>query len=144
MQTIEEMMAGVRHGQTPAELDTPSLLAVLVKCLECQTVCSMCADACTAAAANEGAPLRQCIRLNQDCADLCVAVARWLSRGGKPDTTALRDLLEACVNICSSCAAECHKHAEAHPHCGICAAACERCARACRAALEELFEGPSA
>lgn len=46
----------------------------LVDCVECAEVCTACADACSA----EGDPkmLVRCIRLNLDCADLCLATAR--------------------------------------------------------------------
>lgn len=142
MQSIEEMIASVRQQVEPDELDAPSLLHCIERCLECHTVCSMCADACLAE--ENVAKLRRCIRLDLDCADVCATAARVLSRSGPGDLAALRSVLEACASACSACAAECHKHADAHRHCGICAAACEACARACQDVLETLFEGPSA
>ncbi len=142
MQSIGEMIASVRPQMQPEELDAPSLLQFIERCLECHTVCSMCADACLAE--ENVAKLRRCIRLNLDCADVCAAAARVLSRSGAGDITAVHALLEACAGACLASAAECHKHADAHGHCGVCAAACEDCARACRDVLETLFEGPSA
>lgn len=142
MDSISEMIGGVRQQVEPSELDAPSLQQVIEHCLECQTVCSMCADACTSH--DDVAALRRCIRLNLDCADLCATAVRLLSRSGTTDLTAMRALLESCASICSSCAVECRKHAAEHEHCGICAETCERGARACQNALETLFEGPSA
>jgi hypothetical protein len=143
MESIEEMIASVRPLAEPSELDTPTLQRAIQACLECLAVCSTCADAC--AGDDNVVELRRCIRLNLDCADVCGATARILSRRGQAaDLSALRALLEACASSCSSCAAECHKHADDHAHCGVCAAACQTCARACQDVLETLFEGPSA
>ena len=143
MQSIEDMLADVREKQlATSELDAPSLRACIEACLECQAVCSLCADACLHE--QKVAELRRCIGLNLDCAELCASTGRLLSRSEPGDLTALRALLEACASICSSCAVECRKHADAHHHCGVCAAACEECARACQNVLETLFEGPSA
>jgi hypothetical protein len=143
MQSIEDMLADVREKQLdPSELDTDALKVCIEACLQCQTVCSFCADACLHE--QKVAELRRCIRLNLDCADLCATTVRLLSHAEPGDLTSLRALLEACASICSSCASECRKHADAHHHCGVCAAACEECARACQNVLETLFEGPSA
>jgi hypothetical protein len=72
-----------------------------------------------------------CIRLCQDCADICTAIARVLSRPATWDRRVLRPLLEACVAICRSCGEQCERHAPMHEHCRVCAEACRICEQAC-------------
>ena len=84
------------------------------------------------------AELRRCIRLNQDCADICSITARLVSRLLQPEVGVLRAQLEACALICASCGAECRKHAQHHEHCTVCADACRRCDEQCRKALSSL------
>lgn len=95
-------------------------------CLECIIACEMCSDACLDE--DDTQMLARCIRLDRDCAELCAAAARILSRGGP---LAL-DVCRACADACEACAAECERHASHHDHCRICAEACRRCAEACR------------
>lgn len=108
----------------------------IVACVECAAVCISCADACLA----EGkiAELRRCIRLNQDCADICSTTARVLSRLLRPEVGVLRAQLEACALSCATCGAECRGHAQHHEHCQVCADACRRCEEQCRKALGAL------
>ena len=84
------------------------------------------------------ADLTTCIRLNQDCADLCDTTARLLSRHTGTDTTVLRAALEALRAACAACAAECDTHADMHEHCRVCADACRRCEQACTNLLATL------
>ena len=65
-----------------------ALLACIDACLECGQACTTCADACLSE--EMVADLTTCIRLNQDCADLCDTTARLLSRHTGTDTTVLR------------------------------------------------------
>src|SRR5690606_11716455 len=64
----------------PAEvtLDKQLLADCLEACLECTQTCTACADACLSE--EMVADLRRCIRLNLDCADVCEATARVLTR----------------------------------------------------------------
>jgi hypothetical protein len=101
----------------------------------CAQTCSACADACLEE--SSVADLRDCIRTDLDCADVCTATARVLSRSGERDEAAVTALLHACVTTCRACAADCRQHADHHDHCRICAEACERCADACQALLDE-------
>jgi hypothetical protein len=142
MQHVSNIEPMVRASARQLDLDVASLAEAIIACLECHAICVMCADACAAEA--EPTKLARCIRLNGDCADLCEAVARVLGKTGNPHASALRTLIEACVEICRACAAECQKHAEHHEHCRICSEACERCARSCQAILNVLLEGPGA
>ena len=71
------LSASHRHG-TGATLRGPS--AFLAEALEasaaCATICSSCADACLAE--ESVADLRDCIRTDLDCADVCAATAALL------------------------------------------------------------------
>ncbi|MDR2983876.1 MAG: four-helix bundle copper-binding protein, partial [Nocardiopsaceae bacterium] len=72
-----------------------------------------------------------CIRLCQNCVDICAATAAVLSRPANWDSRVVRPLVEACATICASCGEECERHAPTHAHCRVCAEACRRCEQAC-------------
>jgi len=105
-------------------------------CFDCAQTCSACADSCL------GEPkldmLRRCIRLDQDCADICLATGKVLSRQQLADVRVVRSLLEACLCACAAAGDECAHHASHHEHCRICTESCRRCARACRDAIAAL------
>ena len=130
MQTIERMLS-----TSPSRSSAPPALAsCIAACLECGQACVACADACLAE--KQVADLRRCIRLNQDCADICDVTARVLSRLFDADTAILRAQLEVCALSCATCGAECHRHAAHHEHCKVCAEACRRCEEECRKLLQ--------
>lgn len=101
---------------------------------ECAQTCTSCADACLAEPMVD--ELRQCIRLNLDCAEVCVATATVANRRTGSNEAVIRQLLEVCATACRLCAEECDRHASKHDHCRICAESCRRCERACQAALK--------
>ena len=76
-----------------------------------------------------------CIRLCQNCTDICTATAGVISRLAEYDPGTTGPLLQACAAICKSCGDECERHAHM-PHCRICAEACRRCEQACRDLLD--------
>lgn len=117
-----------------AESALSRLAACVDACFECAQSCTACAGACM------GEPmigsLEQCVRLNEDCADFCIATARVTSRLGRGVSAALgRTLALACAAACAACAVECEKHAKMHEHCRVCAEACRRREVACMALL---------
>lgn len=120
------------HPDVRGHLD-PALARCIEECLHCAVRCTACADACLAE--DHVAELRQCIRLDLDCADLCALGARLGVRrtGGNEET--LCRALEACATACRLCGDECDRHASMHEHCRLCAEACHRCEQACRAAV---------
>ena len=77
------------------------------------------------------AELVKCIRLCLDCADVCTATLRVLSRQTDYDADLTRSQPQACVAACNSCGDECGRHAGMHAHCRVCAEACRRCQQAC-------------
>jgi hypothetical protein len=82
--------------------------------------------------------LRQCIRLNLDCADVCAATAQLANRRTGSNEEVIRKMLDACTAACRACAEECERHAAQHEHCRICADACRRCELACQQALSTM------
>jgi hypothetical protein len=84
------------------------------------------------------ADLRKCVRTNLDCADVCDATARVLSRHTGYDANISRALLEACIAACRACGDECEQHASMHEHCRVCAEACRACEAACRELLNTI------
>jgi uncharacterized membrane protein len=104
---------------------------------------SDCAQACAAdidadLSEHNLAGMVKCIRLCLNCADVCTATARVISRPAAYDADVIKPLLQACVATCRSCGDECERHAQHHAHCRICAEACRRCEQACRELLGAL------
>ena len=116
--------------------ENDALLRCIEECYSCGQTCTSCADACLAE--EMVAELRQCIRLNLDCADLCAAVGSVATRRTGQNVEVLAALLNACAVACRLCADECWKHSEQHQHCRICAEACRRCAEACSEAVHSI------
>jgi hypothetical protein len=114
------------HPQAAA---SEALARCIEQCLACAFACTSCADACLAE--EQVGELVRCIRLDLDCADVCDATGRVLTRqtGSEPQLT--RSMLEACAHACRICAEECERHAGHHEHCRVCAEACRRCEQAC-------------
>ncbi len=79
-----------------------------------------------------------CIRRNLNCADMCDATGRVLSRYTAENATTARVVLAACAAACKSCGEECQSHSDMHGHCRVCARACQRCEQACRNLLNSL------
>jgi len=114
-------------------LDRQMLAECVTACMECAQTCTSCADSCLSEDMLD--ELRKCIRSNLDCADLCAATGRVLSRHTEYDANLTRAVLHACAQACKACGDECRQHAEMHEHCRICADACRRCEDACNRLL---------
>jgi hypothetical protein len=120
----------------PGHVDRETLAACIEACFECAQSCTSCADACLS---EDGvADLRKCIRLDLDCADICDATGRVLSRQTEYDAPTSKAQVESCREACRTCAEECERHAEMHEHCRICAEACRRCGEACEGLLRAM------
>lgn len=126
MDRLEKMF---QTHPSPASDAGDEAFAMVNAAAECAYVCTTCADACMEE--QEPSKLRKCIRNNLDCADICQATARLISRPGEQDSEVLRAQLDACATACRACADECEKHAEMHEHCRVCAESCRACAEAC-------------
>ena len=114
----------------------------LIKCIDdcfaCAQVCVSCADACIAEPSVE--QLRQCIRQNLDCADVCAATGALATRRTGSNEDLLRKAIELCQFACAKCAEECERHAQMHEHCKICAQQCRECEESCRLAARVVVE----
>jgi hypothetical protein len=122
------------HPNPTDHLDVRS--KAIMAALECAAHCLSCADACLAEDSVD--ELRQCIRTDEDCAQVCLTTATLLSRQTEERAATLRSQLETCISHCEACATECEGHADHHEHCRLCAEACRTCAQACRAMLDAL------
>jgi hypothetical protein len=109
-----------------------ALVAAIDAAAACAQACTSCADACLAE--ETVVQLRQCIRLNLDCADICEALARVASRRAGSNEDVIRKMLDTCVAACRRCADECARHANHHEHCRVCAESCRQCEAACQRA----------
>src|SRR3546814_7228041 len=101
-----EMKGSVMHASqiTAAHPDVggdinEALLRCLEACQSCAQACTACADACLAEPMV--AELRQCIRLNLDCADMCTAAGNLASRRTGSHERGLVAALEACARACA-------------------------------------------
>ena len=119
-------------------VDRQALAACVAACVECAQACTACADACLGE--ETVADMRRCIRSDLDCADVCQATGRVLSRQTAYDAELTRAVLRACAEACKTCGDECARHADMHEHCRICADACRRCEQACNDLLATIGE----
>ena len=113
-----------------------ALVRCIDECYACGMSCNICADACLGEEMLR--ELTQCIRLNNDCADVCLATGALSARRTGSDEELIRRMLDACVVACRNCGEECRRHADMHEHCRVCAEHCERCEEACRSALKSM------
>src|SRR3954452_1801782 len=120
----------------PAQLDRDLLAPCIDECLACLQTCTACADADLAE--SDVAEMRPGLRLCLDCADVCDATLRLLSRQTDYVASAARAQVASCWELCSICARECERHADHHEHCRICGEACRRCEQACSALLDAI------
>lgn len=116
------------HPEVSGKLNEP-LATAARHSMFCASMCTACADACSA----EKMDMRQCIRICSDCADICEATAKLSVRRTGQNIEMLAAMLETCIRACEVCAAECEKHD--HDHCRLCAEMCRECTNDCRKAL---------
>ena len=111
-------------------IDRDLLVECIAACSDCAQACTHCADACLSEP--DVASLVRCIRTDLDCADVCAATGRVISRQAERDAGISRALLEACMTACRACGEECESHAQhGMEHCAVCAERCRRCEEAC-------------
>jgi hypothetical protein len=122
-------MLGTYPADLKLDIDAGLLAGVIDAAADCAQACDTDTDADLSESHLE--EMVACIRLCQDCADICAAAAAVLGRPATWDTRVVRPLLEACAAICESCGDECEQHAPMHAHCRVCAQACRRCQHAC-------------
>lgn len=137
MRALQDMLR--THPRGASGIDMQALNNCLAACHECEATCTSCADACLSERQVE--MLRRCIRLNLDCADICAATGKVLTRLTEPDGGFLGEQVHVMAAICRICAEECERHAGEHEHCRICAETCRRCEQACQRLAQGLHAG---
>jgi hypothetical protein len=129
VQSIKQLLVNIRRD-------------VLGECIEacalCEFACVTCADACMGESKTE--LLRDCVRLNLDCADVCALTGHLVSRAFSAEPKLVQAQLEICANLCAACEAECRQLARLHDHCLICAQACSQCEGLCREAALQVAQ----
>ena len=134
--TIAERMLDTYPGDF--KVDKTLLARCIEACSECEEACTACADGCLSEQ-GQVESLVKCIRLNLDCADICAATARVVSRQTEYDANVTRPQLEACIAACKSCGDECEIHAQhGMEHCRVCAEQCRTCEQACNELLQAI------
>lgn len=113
-----------------------ALIRCVEECYACAQACASCADACLGEQMVQ--QLTQCIRLDLDCADVCIATGSVATRRTGSNEQVIRQMLMACETACRLCAEECEGHAGHHEHCRICAESCRRCEKACQEASRSM------
>ena len=113
----------------PTDLDQEVLLRCIAECLDCAASCTACGDA--SLSENDSQELIGVVRVSSDCADVCDATRRVITRQSASDVRLIRATAEACATACLACAEECERHAAHHEHCRVCAEVCRRCKAAC-------------
>ena len=126
MTHAEQML---QTNQSSAAVDASTLVECIEACFDCAQSCTACADACLGE--DDPKSRARCIRLNLDCADVCDATGRIVSRQTAFEPQMARAALLACTEACGLCGQECERHASHHEHCRVCAEACRRCEQAC-------------
>jgi hypothetical protein len=132
--TRAQRMIETNPSGTP--VDAGVLSEAIDSCFECAQTCTACADACLGE--DDPKSLTRCIRLDLDCADICDATGRILSRQSGFEPQLARSAVEACARAAKLCGDECEKHAGHHGHCRVCLEACRRCEEACNSVLSAM------
>jgi hypothetical protein len=112
---------------TVAGSDLDRLGDCIDACLACSRACLAAAEARADQAADDEAAE---VRLGLDCADLCEATGRLLSRHTGANGDLVRAFLDTCASACDAWAETCRQHDDPRSHEAV--EACVTCARRCR------------
>jgi hypothetical protein len=104
----------------------------LVGAIDALRDCEQVSNACAMAMVEAGGMVLE-VRRALDCADLCEAAERVLSRAQAPDPAVIAAVVEAAAVACEASAAACGAHSDHHSHCRLHSASARRCADALRA-----------
>ena len=140
MTSVAAAMLESYPGST-IEVRPEILTSCVAACLKCSLACTACSDACMAE--SDITTLVKCIRTDLDCADMCDATVKVLTRQTAYDLVVIRSVVNACLNTIVACAEECERHAAHHKHCEISAKVCREAEGACRDLLAALDAHPA-
>lgn len=107
----------------------------LVTAIDALRGCELASGSCAMAMVESGGMVVE-VRRALDCADVCAAAHRVLSRGPAPDAA----VNAAALVACDASAAACGAHADHHEHCRLHSAGARACADALRA-LQKVLGG---
>ncbi|CAM4250243.1 four-helix bundle copper-binding protein [Saccharibacillus endophyticus] len=101
---------------------------------ECIDACIRCMNVCNVSYVSslkglDIFELRECLRLDRECADLCGVAIQAMTR----NSPFVAEICELVAKACDACADECMKHK--HEHCQECVEVCRECASICRSVL---------
>jgi Domain of Unknown Function (DUF326) len=102
-------------------------------CADCLLACESCSDHCARLVASGKKDHLTTLQTCADCAELCGAAAKIVSRNGPLMMT----VCEACARACDICGAACEKKPD-DKHMQECAKACRDCAKACRQMIQQV------
>jgi hypothetical protein len=114
---------------------TPELTAAIDALRDCEQTSTSCAMAMV----DTGGMVTE-VRRALDCADLCDATERVVSRGPAADPRVVAAAVEAAAVACEASAAACGAHAGHHDHCRLHSASAQACAAALRALQQTLTD----
>lgn len=123
--SIEKEECGIMNETT-----IKSMESCIEDCIACVKACNECYTACLEEAHID--KMRDCIRLDRECADLCAFTAQAMTMR----SSYRGELALLCAEACQRCGETCARHE--HEHCKRCAEACFRCAATCLATAREL------
>ncbi|MFD2329792.1 four-helix bundle copper-binding protein [Cohnella sp. GCM10020058] len=112
------------------EASIESMSSCIEDCLACVIACNECYSACLEEP--HSASMRNCIRLDRECADLCAFTVQAITMG----SSYRAELVLLCAEACQRCGEACAEHD--HEHCRRCAEACLKCAASCLGLAQEL------
>jgi hypothetical protein len=129
---------GLRIQEQANDIDM--LVLATDACFDCAQACRACAEACLGEKTLD--ELRNCIQMNLDCADVCLATSDLAIRrilrkqssntqGTDFDERIMELMFETCAEACGRCGDECLRRIEYHKQCRTCAKICRCCAQAC-------------
>ncbi len=101
---------------------------LIQRLLDCATSCKRCAASTVEKPGITS--MDYCVKIIRDCAELCFATAKLLTRNSELG----HELLPLCHKICLQSAEECRK--QEHAHCKECEEECTQCAEECHAHLD--------
>ena len=127
--TVMRVREIIERHPRPIDVDREVLVRCVEECFDCSATCTACADACLGEP--DVADMVRAIRLSADCADVCDATGRAVTRQTEPDRRLMRAAIETCIISCRACAEECDRHAAHHDHCRVCTEVCRSCEQAC-------------
>lgn len=101
-------------------------------CADCQRACDSCSEHCLKLVTEGNKQHQQTLQTCLDCAEICAAADRIVSRSGPFSDTICR----ACAEACNRCAKACEQFSD-DEHMSQCAEECRKCQRACESMVSQ-------